>query len=225
MNILALDTSQSVCSVALKSGDKLISLFDGTAKSSSNRLLAMIKSVINQADIGIESLDVIAFGQGPGSFTGLRIAAAVAQGLSFSHNIVVKPVCSLQAIAQGIYRRDAISQVVVLVDARMGEVYQGRYCFDGSQMQAVESESVIAPEQIDFKMIKGGGWYGAGSGWDEYRDELLDGRGWIEGVINDCVPYAEDIISLSHAAHGVDVSLATPIYLRNNVTHDGGKRG
>ena len=216
MKILALDTSTETCSVALLIGGELIeSAASGVQHSS--KILPMAEALLAQADIALAQLDTLAFGRGPGLFTGLRIGAGVVQGLAFALELPVVPVSSLAALAHGIDAR----QVLAALDARMGQVYWGAYERRAMGRMVLEGqERVLAPGAVP--MPSGRSWIGAGSGWDEY-DEVLTRRlgdavtGWQSGAH----PRARDVARLATEAfrngEAVAPEHAVPVYLRDNV--------
>lgn len=153
-HILALDTSGSACSVALWSDAGLLIGHEETAqRQHTQRLLPMIKSLLLEAEVNMSSLDAIAYGRGPGSFTGIRIAAGVAQGLAFGIDCPVIPVSTLAALALRMYQPSETAQpaFACCLDARMGEVYWGEYIIDETHADLAlpqGPERVCAPEQV-----------------------------------------------------------------------------
>ncbi|PID34446.1 MAG: tRNA (adenosine(37)-N6)-threonylcarbamoyltransferase complex dimerization subunit type 1 TsaB [Thiotrichales bacterium] len=221
MNILALDTSSDACSAAL--------LMDGVChaelvvepRAHTRLILPMVDQVLAQGGIGLNAVDALAFGRGPGAFTGVRIATGVVQGLALAADKPVVPVSTLAAIAQQAYLQQQATHVLVAVDARMSEVYWGRYELVDGIMQVQDEEQVIAPEDVPVPE-SGGQWLGAGSGWREYADILKSCLAGCVGEINpDYLPAAEYIAHLAAVAYQkgevVDPELAQPVYLRNKV--------
>jgi len=125
VRLLALDTTEAGCSAALWLEGQLTERFEVVPRRHSERLLPMMDGLLRDAGIALRGLDAIAFARGPGSFTGLRIAASVAQGAAFGADLPVVPVSSLQALAQGVFRGAGVSRVMVALDARMTP-YPGR---------------------------------------------------------------------------------------------------
>ncbi len=128
MKILAIDTATEACSAALliigETGDtEISSRYQLAPREHSRLILKMIDELLTEADVPVSSVDAIAFGQGPGSFMGLRIAAGVVQGIAFAHDIPVVPVSTLKAIAQRAYEETGSAHVLATIDARMDEVY------------------------------------------------------------------------------------------------------
>ncbi len=183
----------------------------------SHRILPMIGALLGDAGLHLADLDALAFGRGPGSFTGLRIGASVAQGLGFAADLPVVPVSSLAALAQG----EAQDRVLAAMDARMNQVYWGVYVRDArSHPRLVGSELVAAP--ADLPAPQGAGWWGAGSGWDLYAGQLLARwPGQVSGWSAQRFPHARDVAILGAAGFAAGEALpaerALPVYVRDDV--------
>jgi tRNA threonylcarbamoyladenosine biosynthesis protein TsaB len=175
VNYLALDASTEACSVALQVNGKTFSRYELCPQSHSLHLLPMIDAVLKEAGIKLAELDGLVFGQGPGSFTGVRIGVGVAQGLAFSANLPVVGVSSLQAMAQLAYIKHNQKQVIAAIDARMSEVYNGYFVLDEDNiMQAQQAEAVTPPEQLKkhLSSVVTTPCYAVGTGWDAYAEKL-----------------------------------------------------
>ena len=227
MNILAIETATDACSCALECGGAVVARHTVEPRRHTERLLPMIDSVLAEAGIGLDRLDAIAFGRGPGSFTGLRIACAVAQGLGFGAERPLIAVSTLQVIATGMHRSRGARRVLVALDARMGEVYWGGFEWTGSTMTPVFDESVGPPHTVD--VPDGEGWTGAGSGWSVHRSALdarLEGR--METVDAARLPEARDMLVPARVAFEAGLVLApedaAPVYLRSNVARASPRR-
>lgn len=226
MKILAIETATEACSAALAIGDEQISRYDVAPRQHTQLILPMIETLINEADIKVSDLDAIAFGQGPGAFTGVRIAMGVIQGLAFAHDTPVIPISTLAALAQRVADDHANNHeyVASAIDARMQEVYWGLFKKNGSGvMQAVSEEKVCAPKDVE--IISGEIWFGVGSGWDTYSDVLsskFDNN--LTGFDGKLFPSAVDVLALAKPAYlenkMISVEQASPVYLRNKVTHN-----
>jgi tRNA threonylcarbamoyladenosine biosynthesis protein TsaB len=224
VNILALETSTEACSVAIwQDGAVLERLEHG--RQHSERILAMVQEVLDEAGTALARMDALAFGRGPGSFTGLRIGAGVAQGLAFGANIPVVPVSSLAALAQGL----SAAQVLAVIDARMGQVYWGmcRRDADGF-MRPVSPERVSAPAEV--MLPDNDDWIGAGSGWDVYSEILLPRlRGSVSAWEPQRSPQARHVAELGaaglRAGEAVSAELALPVYVRDDVAKKSAQRG
>jgi len=216
LKILALETSTDACSVAVWADGNVVERFE-TGNQHSELILPMVQAVLVEAGVALTQLNAIAFGRGPGSFTGLRIGAGVAQGLAFGANLPVVPISSLAALAQGV---DA-PRVLAAIDARMGQVYFGAHAKnDKGLVELVGVEQVVSPAEIP--LPKGRDWVGAGSGWDQYHALLsarLDGR--LARWERQASPRARFVAELSSAAYragqAVAAEQALPVYLRDEV--------
>lgn len=221
MNILALDTSSDACSAALLTDGMCHTEFTVEPRAHTRLILPMIERVLAQGGIELKAVDALAFGRGPGAFTGVRIATGIVQGLALAADKPVVPVSTLAAIAQQAHLEQQASHVLVAVDARMGEVYWGRYELADGIMQLQGEELVIAPEDAPLPE-SGEQWLGAGSGWREYADTLQPRfAGCVKRLNAEYLPAAEYIAHLAAAAwqrgEAVDAELAQPVYLRNKV--------
>lgn len=148
MNILAIEASSAQCSVAVSVKDQVFSRSTEIPRQQAQRILPMIDAVLSEAASHLENLDAIALGIGPGSFTGLRLAMGVVQGLSYATELPIIPISSLAVIAQGAYLQHDCSEVLVVVDAHMGELYQGHYQLREGFMQAVSQDVLIKPDKV-----------------------------------------------------------------------------
>src|SRR3990167_5173497 len=150
MNILSFDTATDACSAALLVGDNVFSRFEIAPRQHAKLLLPMIQDLLQEAKINLSDIDVIAFGCGPGSFMGVRLATGIAQGLAFGLQIPVIPVSTLQVIAQTAYEKTRAQKIVAGWDARMHEIYWGFYvCDDNGLMQAQQEDALCTLEKID----------------------------------------------------------------------------
>ncbi|MBI3569977.1 MAG: tRNA (adenosine(37)-N6)-threonylcarbamoyltransferase complex dimerization subunit type 1 TsaB [Gammaproteobacteria bacterium] len=216
MKILALETSTEACSAAIWTDGAVVERFESGSQHS-ERILAMVDGLLAETGYSLTQFDAIAFGRGPGSFTGLRIGAGVAQGLAFGADIPVTPISSLAALAQG---ADA-PKVLAAFDARMNQIYLGAYArSDQGIVELVGVESVVAPP--DVPLPEGNDWVGAGNGWDQYHAALLARMGkhvmtWHAGVC----PRARNIGRLGAVACQAGKTLpaeqALPVYVRDDV--------
>jgi tRNA threonylcarbamoyladenosine biosynthesis protein TsaB len=216
LKILALDTSTEYCSVAL-SVDGEVDFRDTRAgQTHSQQVLRMVDDLLRRHGLRLENLDGIAYGAGPGSFTGLRIACGVVQGLAFGAGLPVVGIGTLLAMAAG----TEANRAVCCVDARMQEIYHAAYEKQGSSWYAVHEPSVCSPGAAP--ALSGGGWYACGSGFLAYR-EALDARysGQLDAIDTERYPHARDIARLAlarfEANEGVSAEHAAPVYLRDKV--------
>ncbi|TNI03940.1 tRNA (adenosine(37)-N6)-threonylcarbamoyltransferase complex dimerization subunit type 1 TsaB [Aeromonas veronii] len=222
MKILAVDTATEACSAALLVGDKLFSRWEEAPRDHTRKILPMVQAVLEDAGISLSDLDAIAFGRGPGSFTGVRIGISVAQGLAFGAGVPLIGISTLAAMAQGAYRLDGAEQVLTAIDARMNEVYFGRYELIDGRMQLVGDEVVSEPVAlVDVRGKLAGRVTCVGTGFETYG-ETLSGLADELAVSQVGFPAAEDMLPLARAAwlagEAVPVEQATPVYLRDKVT-------
>ena len=222
MHLLAIETSEAACSAAIWRDGDVMERYREQPRGHSELLLPMIDALLSENGISKSQLDAIAFGRGPGSFTGVRIAAAVTQGISFGLDIPVIPVSSLQALAQGVYRTTAHQRVASAFDARMNEVYWALCSVDADGVMQLQGEEMVcAPEQVS--QPQQGRWVGAGSGWDAYAGALsLRLSPWLDQQIPHLYCHAQDVAviaahALSQGDAAVTAAQALPVYLRNNV--------
>lgn len=215
--LLALDTATEACSVALLHDGRMLSHYEVIPRLHAQRLLPMIQTLLSEAGIALSAVDALAFGRGPGAFTGVRIAVGVVQGLAFALERPVLPVSTLATIAQRAHREHGAEQVAVAIDARMDEVYWGCYRVSEGEMQLAGSEAVLPPEQVELPRANLGQWFGAGTGWG-YGSRLAVQPATIDSTL---LPHAEDLLTLARFAwqrgEAVEADQAQPIYLRDNV--------
>lgn len=210
MKLLALETANEQCSVSLIDENQVIFYqLDDRAKAQTQSILPMIEAAFQQAEVHVSDLDAIAFSRGPGSFSGVRINAAVTQALAWSHDVPVIPVSSLQALAQAAYRMYQLTEVTAVLDARMSEVYIASFQLNAQGlMQLVDEEQLLNYENAaayqKFQMI--------GSGTKCIHPELND--------YSHVQANAEDIATIAreHALkeQWLSADLALPVYLRDN---------
>ncbi len=216
MNILALDTSTEFCSVAIWQDGVVQQRVTHAGQSHSTVLLEMVDAVLQDAGLRLEALDGMAYGAGPGAFTGLRIACATAQGLAFAAGIPLAGISTLQALAAGC----GAAQVLCCFDARMREIYHAAYRREGDVYVAVSAPQVCAPEAAP--QLEGGDWTGCGSGFAVYREVLQQRYGAQLVAIDDAAyPQARDIAQLAvpvfAGGGGIPAEQATPLYVRDRV--------
>jgi tRNA threonylcarbamoyladenosine biosynthesis protein TsaB len=216
LNLLALDTSTEYCSVALLRGEELTHRETHAVQRHSELILPMIGELLAASGVDLPRLDGIAFGAGPGSFTGLRIACGVAQGLAFGAGLPVVPVGTLVALAQ----EAGAPKVIACLDARMGEIYHAAYRRDGGQWTEIVPPGV-GPAQ-SAPLLEGNGWFGCGNGFAVYAEALARRYGGqLEGVAAALHPHARSIARLAApvlaAGGGLPAEQAAPVYVRDKV--------
>lgn len=227
MNILALDTCTESCSAALLYQGEVFDCVEMTQRGHSDLILGMLDTVLERADTSIASIDAVAFGRGPGSFTGVRVGVGVAQGVAYARDIPVIPISSLAAVAQGALDRVESDYLAVAMDARMGEIYCASYQRVDGIVQLLGDEKVCPPEK--FLPQSQQKWAGVGTGWGVYA-ELLEKQfsDNLEQVRVEQYPQATSIIKLAQieaeAGRMVSADQAFPVYLRNNVAKKKGEQ-
>ena len=220
--LLALDTATEACSVALLHDGKVLSHYEVAPRLHAQRLLPMIQELLGEAGLALSALDAIAFGRGPGAFTGVRIAIGVVQGLAFALDRPVLPVSNLAVLAQRALREHGAQQVAAAIDARMDEVYFGHYALVDGVMTLVGEEVVSEPAALVQARDKLTGAVSCvGTGFETYG-ETLGGLADVLMPSQVRFPAAADMLPLARqawfAGEAVPVEQATPVYLRDKVT-------
>ena len=220
MKLLAIDTTEEACSAALLVDHEVLERFELAPRRHSELILPMMDGLLADAGLRLVGLDCLAFARGPGSFTGVRIAASVAQGAAFGAGLPVVPVSSLQALAQGAYREHGAMNVLSALDARMHEVYWAGWRLDaGSTMRLLGGEAVCAPELA--VAPDGDDWTGVGSGWDSYLEVLLARCNPVPNIHAGTMIHAQDVASIAATLFvegaAVPAEQALPVYLRDQV--------
>ncbi len=220
MKLLAIDTTEDACSAALSIDGTTVERFELAPRRHSELILPMMDGLLADAGIPLGALDALAYARGPGSFTGLRIAASIVQGVAFGADLPVVPVSSLQALAQGCAVAHGVEAVLAALDARMGEVYWGAFRRgDGGILRPAGDETVCAP--ADVPLPEGGGWSAAGSGWQTYADVLgarcdLNGEPFAGAQVH-AAAVAQLAVVLYAEGQSVGAEQALPVYLRDQV--------
>jgi tRNA threonylcarbamoyladenosine biosynthesis protein TsaB len=222
MKLLAIDTSGDACSAALLCEGELTQTLAIAPRRHGDLILGMMNRLLADARLPLKALDTLAFGRGPGSFTGVRIATAVVQGAAFGAGLGVVGVSTLAALAQGHFRQSGHRRVLASLDARMGEVYWGAFeVSDEGLAEPLGEEFVVPPQSVPAPV--GGDWHGVGSGFASYPADLGRALGAaLVAVAPDRFCEARDIALLAEGAwrRGLAVApeLALPVYLRDRVT-------
>ncbi|MDP3678567.1 MAG: tRNA (adenosine(37)-N6)-threonylcarbamoyltransferase complex dimerization subunit type 1 TsaB [Methylotenera sp.] len=216
MNIIAFDTSTEYLSLALLKGEEMFTFDINAGQTHSQIILPQIQVLLDSANMQLKDLHGISFGAGPGSFTGVRIAAGVAQGLGFGANLPVVGVCTLMALAEA----SGVSKIVACLDARMGEVYHAAYVKNSAGWQTVIEPGLYKPDAVP--AVEGTDWVGAGSGWQAYSEVLSTAySGQVETIQPALLPTAEAILKLAQpvfaSGEAKSASEAMPLYIRNRV--------
>jgi len=216
VKILAFDTSSSVISIALQNEEELV-FFDQVAPLQHTQLiLPKIKSMLDSCDISLNQLDAVAYACGPGSFTGIRIASSVVQGIGLATSLPIVPVSSLAVLAQTAYLEQQWTNLLVALDARMDQVYWAVYQTNAHGIvELFGEEQVLFPDQtiINNKCLD---WYGVGDGWDRYQT-ILSKHG-ARRIAKEQQPDARALLSLAKIklknGDWVASCDAIPVYLR-----------
>jgi tRNA threonylcarbamoyladenosine biosynthesis protein TsaB len=216
MKLLVLDTSTEYCSAALWLDGRIRARRVLAGQRHSSLLLPMVDELLRESAITLRELDGIAYGAGPGSFTGLRIACAVTQGLAFGADLPVVGVSTLQSIAE----QTGADKVLTVLDARMAEVYWAAYRREGTGWSAVIEPQLALPQSVT--VPPGDGWVGAGNGFvalgEVLRPRLAAQLARIDDTLMpDAAAMAPLAVQAFERGAGMDAALAAPIYLRDKV--------
>ena len=221
MKLLALDTATEACSAALYIDGEIRQQYQLAPREHTQLILLQAQTLLDEAGLTIQQLDGLAFGCGPGSFTGVRIATSVVQGMAFGADLPVVPVSTLAAMAQHMVEQHQASHVISAIDARMGGIYAGCYRMDDcGLMRLVGIEALSSP--VDFVAPTDHHWIGAGTGWQTHGDVLQQRMGArVSDIYPDVLPQAASMALLAADAMSkgktVSAENAQPVYLRNDV--------
>jgi tRNA threonylcarbamoyladenosine biosynthesis protein TsaB len=212
MRFAAIETSTEWCSVAVWRDGEIAALERRAGNRHSELALPMLETLMKNQGLDFSELDSLAFGAGPGSFTGLRIACALVQGLAFGRGLPVIGISTLEAVAQ----ESGAALVVACIDARMREVYYAALEKNGGRWREVIPAQCVPPQSAP--RPPGEGWVGCGSGFEVYREEM---KGKVELARPEIHPTAVAVAELAAprlaAGEGVDAAQAAPVYLRDKV--------
>lgn len=220
IKLLAIETATEACSAAVWCDGQVCERYALAARAQGRLILGMVDAVLAEAGLTLQQLDGLAFGRGPGAFTGVRIATSVVQGLAFGADLPVAPVSSLAALAQGAQRQFGAERVVAALDARMNEIYWGAYERDATGLMVEAGVEQVG--NVKTLSVPAGAWFGVGSGFVAYGAELRARMGAaLSGLAPECLPRARDVAMLGAAVlargAGVSADQALPVYLRDNV--------
>jgi len=221
MKILAIDTATEACSVALGIGDRTVERYVELERGHAEQILPMVDAVLAEGGLALAQLDALAFGRGPGGFTGVRLAASVVQGLAFGAGLGVVAVSDLAAVAQRARQLEPQAQRVLVVnDARMREVYWADY-ETGTELRPIGDERVSAPGDVTWSMAAGTSWVAAGRGlvaWPELAERCRAAGATLQAQL---LPRAAEILALARprvaARQLLDPVDALPVYVRDRV--------
>jgi tRNA threonylcarbamoyladenosine biosynthesis protein TsaB len=220
MNLLAIETSSEFCSVAAARGEAVFSRHEPAGQRHGELVLPMIDAVLGEAGLALAELDGIAYGAGPGAFTGLRIACGVTQGLALARGLPVVGVGTLLALAEEAAGASGDAAMVACIDARMHEVYHAAYRRTRGQWREVSPPGLYRPDAVP--TVEGGGWTGCGSGFGAHGEALAARHaGRLAALRPEVVPTARAVLALARpelaAGKGADAATAVPVYLRDKV--------
>lgn len=219
MNLLALETATECCCVALSCDGEIIARSEYAPRRHAELLLPMCEEVLAEGGISRRQLDAIAVGRGPGAFTGVRLAISAAQGMALALDLPVIPVSSLAALAL-----DAANDghpILAVIDARMGEIYAGAFeRGNDGLVAAITAETVGGADRLS--LPRPGPWHVIGSGWDSYRETLLEQLQFVPiSAEGQRFPQAAAVVRLAArelaAGNSVAAEFAMPTYLRDKV--------
>ena len=227
MNLLGIDTSTRSTVLGLQLGSEVIDRTSSDVDTHSREILPSIELLVREAGIRIEDLDAIVFGQGPGSFTGLRIAVGVVQGLGYGLGLPVVPVSSMACIAQSVIQTINPPLVFVGLTARLEEVYYGAYKFVEEIAEAVIPEGVVDVSELPQLPI--GDWLGCGDAMPELGTKIQAVTGVsFKSISSEAVPTIRNLLSIGSfkfsRGESVSAMQATPVYLREQIASRPGKR-
>lgn len=220
MRILALDTSTEFLSLALQLDGINYTRDIHAGQTHSQQILPVLRELLDEAGVTLKMLDGIAFGEGPGSFTGLRIGCGVAQGLAFGANLPVVGISTLLALAHGAFIEAHAQKIIACLDARMGEIYHAAYERSGETWREICAPSLCRAENSP--VLNGPDWVGVGSAWGVYADQL--NAYYAQQVVSTMPkvnPQAVIIAQLAEpilqAGLGRPAHEAAPVYIRNKI--------
>jgi tRNA threonylcarbamoyladenosine biosynthesis protein TsaB len=223
MKLLAIETATDACSAALCIDGEIHERFEIAPRAHTELILPMIDELMAEAGLTISQVDAMAFGRGPGAFTGVRIAVGVTQGIAFGADLPVVPVSTLAALAQGAEG----DKVLAALDARMDEVYWGVYQRNAAGLVELTGEECVSPpgevplpSNVQFPNAD---WRGVGAGWEAYEENLSARCAGLLAASNGSIfPHAGDVARLGvsgfEAGRTVAAEQALPVYLRDKVT-------
>jgi tRNA threonylcarbamoyladenosine biosynthesis protein TsaB len=220
VKLLAIETSTEACSAAVDADGRIWARTEIAPQRHAELILAMCETVLAEAGLRLQDLDGLAFGRGPGAFTGVRIATGVIQGIALGTGLKVAAVSSLAALAQGVVRAHNATHIIAAMDARMGEVYIAAYAARDGLVTDASAERVGKPAEVT--LPQDGAWAGAGTAFAAYEGVLRARLGdRLGAVYPQAYPLAQDVASQAVAmfarGEAVEAESALPVYLRDRV--------
>ena len=219
MKLLAIDTSSDACSVAVQVGEDILEKHVIKPREHTKILVPMIEELLQDAGVALSGLDAVILGNGPGSFIGMRIGASVAQGICHGAGLQIVPVSSLAAIAAEAIDAHGADDILVAQDARMHEVYLGRFHADAERLPVAGDDELIC--RIGPLTVPEGEYVAAGAGWRKYPDLLAQNSSLIAATADLIYPRARYLLQLGarskQAGHGIPPAALVPAYIRSKV--------
>jgi len=219
-NLLALDASTEALSIAIQFNGQIVKHFEVCPQQHSQKVLPLVSELLDKAGCKLQDLDGIVFGRGPGSFTGVRISVAIAQGLAYGANLPLVGVSTLQAMAQQAIDEKQVESVVTGIDARMGEIYFAHYRKSGkglAELSIDENEVVCAPAALP-ESIKG--LTAVGTAWEPYAEQAAELN--LDVISEITLPDAAYMLKIAEVefdkGNTVQAADAQPHYVRDTVT-------
>ena len=223
--LLAFDTATDHMSIALQARGQVWTHEGPGGAQASAALIPAIWALMAEAQLGLQDLAAIAFGRGPGAFTGLRTACSVAQGLAFGAGLPVLPIDSLCAVAEDARKGSELQEIWVAMDARMGEIYAACYAFDGVDWRTVEPPALMTPEALNARWERSPPRAVAGSALSVFAGQLNCGAAALSPL---ALPRARAMLPLAQrlwlSGGAVDASQALPVYVRDKVAQTTAER-
>jgi len=220
--ILALETSSELASCALLHDGALLWRESSGVRTHSQAILPLVQELLAEAGVALADCDAIAFGAGPGSFTGVRTACGIAQGLAYGAGLPVLPLMTLDAMALACREQSGATDILAVLDARMGEVYWAQY--QGERL--VAGPALCAPADVA-PVASTGPLTGCGNGFSAYPDAFAE-RAYGPGALTAIMPHARQIAQLAVAALAAGAAVtpaeAQPLYLRNKIAYTSAER-
>lgn len=223
--ILAIETSSELASCALLKDGSVHARESSGVRTHSASVLPMVQELLAEAGVALKDVDAIAFGSGPGSFTGVRTACGIAQGLAFGASLPVVPVVTLPAMALACREQTGASEILTVLDARMGEVYWAQYRWTGDAWVTISEPVLSTPEAVAPVPVEG--LVACGNGISAYAD-LYASKPFAHGALTAILPHAAQVARLAETEFGagrsVPAAMAQPLYLRNKVAYTSAER-
>lgn len=220
MKLLAIDTATELCSVALYLNGEITARSKREPRAHADNVLPFIAELLSETELSLQQLDGIAFGRGPGGFTGLRVAAAVTQGVAFGADLPVAGISNLAALACAAYQSHGREAVAAALDARMGEIYYAVYRCGKGGVSPMTEDTLASPDKVHLPATDNE-LYAAGPGWQAHWNSLPDAARGALGQSDGAPPSARAVAALGAielaAGRGAAAETAIPVYLRNDV--------